>query len=186
MTILPGEIEAAKHTLEAAGVRFDRPVVGINTGGGGRWQFKRWTAEGFVRLARELDRRLGARIVLLGGPAEADFNRSLLDALDGIAVDAGSANPLRHFAALIACCDVLVTGDSLALHLALAAKTRVVALFGPTSAAEIDLYDLGEKLFSDLDCLCCYRQQCDRKPNCMDRLSVDGVYRAVSRQIDRL
>jgi ADP-heptose:LPS heptosyltransferase len=61
-----------------------------------------------------------------------------------------------------------------------------VALFGPTSAAEIDLYDRGEKIRSDLDCLCCYRQICDRVPNCMQAISVDTVYRAVERQVARL
>lgn len=183
MALLPAEVAAARHTLEKTGLGCDGPVVGINTGGGGRWRLKRWTTQGFTALARDLNLRLGARVVLLGGPGEAALNRRLAQTLGAAAVDAGCDNPLRHFAAIIACCDLLVTGDSLALHLGLAADVRVVALFGPTSAAEIDLYGRGEKISSDLDCLCCYRPTCERVPNCMQAIPVDTVSRAVERQI---
>lgn len=43
----------------------------------------------------------------------------------------------------ISSCDYIVTHDSLGLHLALAMKKPFIALFGPTSSHEIDLYNLG-------------------------------------------
>ena len=42
----------------------------------------------------------------------------------------------------------------------------------------------GEKIAPDLDCLCCYRQTCDKQPNCMQSISVDDVFQAVRRQLD--
>ena len=97
--------------------------------------------------------------------------------------DAGNDNTVRHFAALIALCSVIVSGDTLAMHIALATKRRIVALFGPTSAAEIELYGLGEKLIPDIQCLVCYKEHCDFVPNCMDLISVDMVVAAVKRQL---
>jgi ADP-heptose:LPS heptosyltransferase len=97
--------------------------------------------------------------------------------------DAGCKNPVRHFAGLVGECDVIVTGDTLAMHIALALERRAVVLFGPTSAPEIDLYGLGEKVVPDMSCLSCYKMTCDFVPNCMDLISTDMVSAAVERQL---
>ena len=78
---------------------------------------------------------------------------------------------------------VVVTGDTLAMHIALALRRRTVVLFGPTSAPEIELYDLGEKVIPEMSCLGCYKTSCDFSPNCMDLISVDMVATAVVRQL---
>ena len=88
-----------------------------------------------------------------------------------------------HFAALVGLCNVAVTGDTLAMHVALALGRRVVVLFGPTSAPEIDTYGQGEKVVPDMSCLACYKNACDFVPNCMDLISVDMVRDAVVRQL---
>jgi heptosyltransferase-2 len=69
------------------------------------------------------------------------------------------------------------------MHLALALRRRTVILFGPTSAPEIETYDLGEKVVPDMSCLSCYKNSCDFVPNCMDLISTDMVEAAVLRQI---
>ncbi len=164
-----------------AGIPGDRPLVGLNTGAGARWPLKQWTYEGFLELGRRLVKR-GCSILLLGGPSEEERNRRLSEEGGKGFFDAGSRNPVRDFAARLALCDVLVTGDTLALHLGVAAGIPVVALFGPTSSAEIDLFGRGSKIVPEgLDCLCCYRTRCDRKPSCMDLITVDRVYSEVER-----
>ena len=90
---------------------------------------------------------------------------------------------MRHFAALLSHCDLAVTGDTLAMHLSLALGKRTVVLFGPTSAAEIEVYGLGEKVVPKMECLSCYKTSCDFVPNCMDLISSDVVTSAVVRQM---
>jgi ADP-heptose:LPS heptosyltransferase len=177
------EIDFGKAFRKRRHIRRNRPVVGINTGGGGRWVLKRWTIEGFVELAGRLSERLEAQVLLLGGPAEVEINKDILSRLEGKAVDTGCFNSIRRFGALIGLCDVVVTGDSLALHMALALEKRVVALFGPTSAAEVDLYGMGKKITAKMDCLCCYREKCEKSQNCMESISAETVYQAVDEQI---
>ena len=46
------------------------------------------------------------------------------------------------------------------MHISLALKRKTIALFGPTSAAEIEMYNLGEKVISKSDCYCCYKSYC--------------------------
>jgi hypothetical protein len=72
-------------------------------------------------------------------------------------VDGGTDNGLLRFAALVSLCSLLITSDSLALHVALARDVRTVAFFAPTSAAEIELYGLGEKVVSTARDYCSYK-----------------------------
>jgi heptosyltransferase-2 len=59
-------------------------------------------------------------------------------------------------------------------------------LFGPTSAAEIELYGLGEKVVPKMDCLTCYKSRCDFVPNCMDLISTNMVEAAIDRQWSKI
>jgi len=161
-----------------------RPVVGMNTGGGTRWPLKRWTTEGFIQLGKKLTRQLGAQVLLFGGHSELEINETISSRLGKRVIDAGCFNSSRRFAALLNLCDVIVTGDSLALHIGLALHKRMVVLIGPTSAAEIDLYGMGNKITAEMDCLCCYRQVCDRSPNCMESISVETVFQSVKEQLN--
>ncbi len=111
------------------------------------------------------------QFLLLGGPAERERNDRLKARVQVPLLDPGCDNTVRHFAALLSHCDVVVTGDTLAMHLSLALGKRTVVLFGPTSAAEIELYGLGEKVVPDMTCLSCYKTSCDFVPNCMDLIS---------------
>ena len=49
----------------------------------------------------------------------------------------------------------------------------------PTSHAEIELYGRGKKVFADLNCLCCYKQDCNKKPNCMDLITSETILHAI-------
>lgn len=173
----------ARQHLERLGIEPDRPVVGLNLGAGGRWQLKRWRLEGFTELCEQLHARSGVQLLLLGGKAERERNAQLMEASAVPVLDAGCDHDVRRFAALAGRCDVVVTGDTLAMHVALAVGSRAVVLFGPTSAPEIELYGQGEKVYPAMECLGCYKTTCDFVPNCMDLISVDMVTAAVLRQL---
>jgi heptosyltransferase-2 len=177
------ERENGRRQLAELGIDFERPIVGLNTGAGGRWELKQWREEGFIGLVQRLARERDVQFVLLGGPGERERNARLQAKAGVPLIDPGCENPVRHFAALTGACDVVVTGDTLAMHIALALGRRTVVLFGPTSAPEIELYDLGEKVIPDMSCLSCYKTSCDFVPNCMDLISVDMVAAAVHRQL---
>jgi heptosyltransferase-2 len=182
LELTPGECARARDHLESLGLDLGRPVVGLNTGAGGRWELKRWRTDGFRELIMLLQTQFGAQPLLLGGKAEQERNRELCESAGVTVFDAGD-NELRHFAALTAQCDLVVTGDTLAMHIALAVGRRVIVLLGPTSAPEIELYGLGEKVVPDMGCLGCYKTTCDFVPNCMDLISTNMVRDAVARQL---
>jgi heptosyltransferase-2 len=185
LAMTEGEKKAGRDHLSALGLDLHKTILGIHTGGGGRWRLKQWHEERFIALLQQLVHVLGphVQIVLFGGPLERERNRRIRETVQTAVYDAGCDNEVRHFAALIHCCSVVVSGDSLAMHIALAMGRRVVVLFGPTSHTEIELFGLGEKVIPDLDCLVCYKQECNFVPNCMDSISVDMVAQAIVRQL---
>jgi heptosyltransferase-2 len=161
-------------------------IVGLNIGSGGRWPMKRWRLDGFVWLAKALKRKHPKRgILLYGGPEEKELMPVMVKKLKGVGISTGTGNTLRQFAALVGLTDVLVTGDTLALHVAVALDKKLVAYFGPTSDAEIDLYGRGEKVLPSSPCGCYYQNQCVQKVSCMDNLGEKEMLAAVERQLKR-
>ena len=55
---------------------------------------------------------------------------------------------LQDYVNWINSCEVIVTNDSLGLHLAIVLRRKFVALFGPTSHHEVFTYGLGTKMIS--------------------------------------
>jgi heptosyltransferase-2 len=78
-------------------------------------------------------------------------------------------------------CGLLVTSDSLALHMAVSLNRPLVAFFAPTSAAEIELYGLGEKVWSTAADYCSYKAEADNSSLTTERLS-EAVLRVLNRQ----
>jgi ADP-heptose:LPS heptosyltransferase len=178
-----GERAEGRRHLEHLGIDFSRPVIGLNTGAGQRWQLKQWREEAYLELIERLANRHTAQFVLLGGPEERERHRRLMSRSRVTLIDSGCDNAVRRFAAIVSACDLVIAGDTLAMHLSVALGRRTIALFGPTSAAEIDLYGLGEKVSPRMECLACYKPTCDFIPNCMDLITVDIVEAAVERQL---
>ena len=161
-----------------------KKIVGLNIGSGGRWPMKRWRLEGFLWLAQQLKKKYPRNGVLLyGGPEERELMPALAGKLKGACLATGTENTLRQFASLVGLSDVMVTGDTLALHVAVALGKRLVAYFGPTSDVEIDLYGRGEKVVPSSPCQCYYQNQCTQKISCMDNLAEKDMLGAVERQL---
>jgi ADP-heptose:LPS heptosyltransferase len=181
---LTDDEKAEKRLLPSKiGMAAGGPVIGINTGAGQRWENKKWRPEGFSRLIENILEETDASVVLLGGAGESRRNSRIRSGFTERVFDPGPGS-LRQFFQAIDLCDVVVTGDTLALHAALGLKKRVVAIFGPTSHQEVDLYEQGVKVVSPIECTACYRQRCDRRPNCMDLISVDQVYDGLVSQLE--
>lgn len=181
LNLLPEEVEFARGFAESRGLKSDSLRVGLNTGGGGRWERKKWTRGGTVELARRCAAEFDAQLLLYGGPEEEERNGWLVSQAADVFIDTGCRNSLREFFALLSLCDILVSSDTLALHAALGLKKKAVALFGPTSASEIELYGRGEKVIAPVPCRCCYLLSCRVRPSCMESIASEMVFEAVKK-----
>ncbi len=182
---LSAEIEEARGALAARGVRPEDVKIGLNTGAGDAFATKKWTEEGFIGLADRLAQELGVKVLLLGGPKEAERNRSIAAAARSRPVDTGSHNSIRNFAGIVGNCDLIITGDTLAMHIAIGLRIPAVVIFGPTCHQEIELYGRGAKIVSDFECSPCYLSKCPKAKSCMEAISVQVVYERAAGLLQR-
>jgi heptosyltransferase-2 len=160
-------------------------IIGLNTGGGTEWPKKEWPIEHAVELINLLCMKKSPylfKILLFGGEKEKERNRKIVESVKfpHSLIDTGTSNTLRQFIALVNLCDIIVTADTLALHVALGLNKKVIALFGPTSAEEIEMYGLGKKIVSPIKCSVCYDRKCSKEPDCMDLVTPEKICKTIT------
>jgi len=176
--------EVERRTGQVAMQCLKRPLVGINVDAGQRWLRKRWNLE-YVAQAIPLLTKAGFGVALLGGHDTESWRESTAAGFaNNDCVSLKTTNNVRELLGAIANLDVLLTGDTLAMHAAWALSTPVVALFGPTSLHEITLSEADIKLATtELECLSCYLHTCQVAPHCMDLLDPAFVVEAVLKRL---
>jgi heptosyltransferase-2 len=138
--VLPSLFPSDADRAAVAGVLGPSALVGASAGArnfvamapGSVWNTKRWPAERFGEVARRLGES-GIPVVVVGGEADRALGES-------IAAGAGTANvvsaagklTLLQSAALIGMSRLLVTNDTAPMHIAVAMRTPVLAIFGAT------------------------------------------------------
>jgi len=171
--------EYAQGILDKIGLSRNSPIIGLNTGAGGRFANKAWTEDGFVALISRIRENTDMNILLLGGQRERQRNINIISRVGGLAYNAGCSHSIGQFAAIIDTCSLVVSADTTALHIAIALKKLVVSLFGPTCEQEIELYNRGVKITSKIDCRPCYKSRCDKQINCMSLIQAEEVFQAI-------
>jgi ADP-heptose:LPS heptosyltransferase/glycosyltransferase involved in cell wall biosynthesis len=149
-------------------------IIGFNTGSADRWP-KALSIKKTVELINKTHKDYRAKLVLFGGPQEIERNKEILKSISVPIIDAGCENDLVEFPALMSVCSLVISTDSFGLHVALALKRKVIALIGPTSPAEIDLYNLGNKIVAKSSDVCSYKTKTD----CMNKIDVNEVLSSI-------
>lgn len=162
----------------------NRLLIGMNTGCSETVPAKKLSVEGHRGLIARIleDERLSnASIVLLGGPEDTERNLEIARAFEGLGRLhlSPTQSGLRDGLVSVAACDLVFSGDSLGMHMAIGLKKWVVAWFGPTCEQEIDLYDRGVKILSQVSCSPCWRRVCHKPTMCYDRVDFDSVLNAL-------
>jgi ADP-heptose:LPS heptosyltransferase len=160
------------------------PLIGMHVSGGRA--IKQWPPERFAEVARRLISTSGATIVLTGSPGD----RALVDGVSAAlpqerVIDVASELGLLDVAAILERLELLVTGDTGPMHLAVAVGTPVVAVFGPSDPARYaprGPHDLIVRV--DLPCSPCNRirrppERCvGHTPDCLAFVSTESVLAA--------
>ena len=180
----------ARTLLDAASCDQSRPVIGVEPGAAyGR--AKRWLPERYAHVAARLSGEFDASVVLLGSSHDRDAGyeiESILAAMSGAATRKRVVNligrtDLSELMGLLACCRVLICGDSGAMHLAAAIGVPVTAIFGPTDDRLTAPVGSHKVLTNPVWCRPCFFRDCPIDHRCMTRISEERVFRAVSGQL---
>ncbi|MFH1245652.1 MAG: glycosyltransferase family 9 protein [Candidatus Omnitrophota bacterium] len=130
--------------------------LGFNWATGQKWRNKAWPKEHWEKL------------------------ESILGEKYSISWQKGMDN-LYEYMEWINSCAVVVSNDSLGMHLAIAFHKKVVALFGPSSSQEVYLYENGKILLPDMEykCMPCLQRECSQPIHCMRFIQPEEVAKAV-------
>ena len=112
------------------------PIIAMHPGSGGYSTARRWAPERFAQLADTLYSSVGGQLLLLGGPEEAELHQHIIDMMHSemsVRSMAGRGS-IKVTAALLEQVDLFIGNDSALVHLAVAAGTPTVAIFGLTNA----------------------------------------------------
>jgi ADP-heptose:LPS heptosyltransferase len=158
-------------------VDHSKTVIGLNTGCGERWTSRLWATENWIQLAKSLKRNR-KEVIILGGASEDKKNKL-------IAKKSGSKYfgyfPLTTFFSLVNECDVVVTTVTMALHVGIGLKKKIVLLNNIFNKNEFELYRRGMVVEPTKECTCYYSQRCTNTEYfCMDHLSSQRVMDAIN------
>ncbi len=137
---------------------------------------KQWPHEKFAGLARKAREEFGATVVLIGGKAEAGAARKIAESADCDCIVTAGKTSVGELAALLRECDLLVTNDTGPMHVADAAGTRIVAIFGPTDPVTTSPYGPNARIVTvEAECSPCLKRVCPTDHRCMKDISVEIV-----------
>lgn len=183
---------AAAEILRQSGILPNDRVIVLSPGGGESWgkdaHFKQWPPAYFVELMKFFKKEIPAsKFLILGGPKD----KVLGDQMSGPEIQAMNfcgQIPLTISAALIARSDLVVGNDGGLIHLAVALKRPVVALYGPVAPEVYGPYprtaDSLVVFKGDLECRPCYHRfrynsSCPDRA-CLQQLRPDEVIRQMN------
>jgi ADP-heptose:LPS heptosyltransferase len=189
------EVAEIKALLERENPRISSaPLILLNPNASDLLPLRRWPALRYVELARRLlERYPDLFIGFTGAPAEAAPNNQLADEVgSGRVIRLAGKTTLRQLLVLYTRSEILVTNDSGPAHFASMTPIRVVTLFGPeTPALFAARSPNATALWAGIACSPCVnaynnRQSVCRNNLCMQAITVDDVFKEVTRIYDSL
>lgn len=183
----PREIENASALLVKHGLRA-QGFVAVHAGAA--FEGRRWQPERFAAVIDDIVKRRGLDVVLIGGPDERGLADAILPATNCRVVDLVGILSLETLLAVLQQARLFLGNESGPMHMAAAAGTPVVGLFGLTDPVRWGPVGVANiSLRPPMPCECVAKDVCKKvdpsRAYCVRRLSVDEVIEAVGDLLNR-
>jgi lipopolysaccharide heptosyltransferase II len=181
--------ERMRRVLEGQGVGEQTLLIGMHAGSI-NGSAKRWPAAHWAELADRLHDACGAMVVLTGSQDELPIVQAVTAAMRTRPLVLAGKTTVDELAAVLARCDIVLSGDSGPLHIAVALNRPTISVYGPTDPAISGPYPRPGQtalvLRAGIGCSPCYNAlttaECPYgNTACMHHLTVDRMYHAVQR-----
>lgn len=164
-------------------------IIGYNTGCSLLFPYKKFTVERSIEVIRMWRRDFpNYTVALLGGREDAERQAQMKAAFkdDHCVVNTPTGEGLRSGMLWMGAADMVLSGCSLGMHIAIALKKHVIAWFGVSCLQEVDLYDRGVRIQSEVTCSPCWRKNCTNEPKCYNRVEPEIIRDATKGILERL
>lgn len=138
---------------------------------------KRWPAERYAKVARELQEKRQAQVIIVGAKVDIEIAQKVESQLTG-ALNLAGQTSLEQLMRLLAKATVVLSNDSGAMHLASALGTRVVAIFGSTEDKLTGPIGPAERNLIHryhVPCSPCFLRECPLDFACMEKVTAQVV-----------
>lgn len=144
---------------------------------------KIWPLERFAETADKLAQKYGFKILLIAGPKDTGAADKVAKAIVHPLINLAGRTSVAQLAALFKRCHLLISNDSGPVHIASAAGTPVISIFGraqsglsPRRWGPVGI--MGRFLHKDVGCIECLAHNCTKEFACLKAITVDDVLRA--------
>ncbi|NMB80303.1 MAG: glycosyltransferase family 9 protein [Ignavibacteria bacterium] len=170
------ELKFIEEYKKKVGILPGDKIIGFNTGCSLLFPNKKMTLEQHSILIKKFLDLHDYKIMLLGGPEDSERNEFLANQFPGQIINTPTNEGVRKGACYENIPNVVITGDSFGMHLAIALKKYVIAWFGLSCWTEIDLYNRGVKLFPEgLFCAPCWKKVCPYNLECIQMIDLERI-----------
>lgn len=180
--------DALEELFGSLGIRSGQLVIGINPGS--IWATKRWVPEGYAQLIELLKRRYSCDVLLFGAPEDIEITDRIQRLCENAAINVVGRIQLSDLAGALQRCDLFITNDSGPMHVAVASKVPVVAIFCATTPS-LGFYPYSSRaviIEKELTCRPCSSHGGRRCPlgseECMRSIRAEDVLRGVEWLLD--
>ena len=156
---------------------------------GARWLNKRWPAQAFAELARQVAEHFaGVRIAIMGGAEDQPLGEVILRAAPERCLNLAGQTSLPEMVEWLRRCELMVTNDTGPMHVAVALGKSVVVVCGPTEPRRTGPYGRLEQVVQHaLPCAPCLKPRCrwPQPMECLTAISPATVLERVRRELTR-
>lgn len=159
-------------------------VIGYNTGCSLLFPNKKLTVKRSIEIIAAWRKEFPDYVVALyGGPEDTERQAQMKEAFmdDPQVVNTPTTGGLRSGILWEDTADLVLSGCSLGMHIAIGLGKKVIAWFGVSCLQEVDVYDRGVQIQSEVGCSPCWRKQCNEDPMCYDMVPVEKIMDATKK-----
>ncbi|MEI7905154.1 MAG: glycosyltransferase family 9 protein, partial [Candidatus Firestonebacteria bacterium] len=143
----------------------------------------RWGKEKYAELADRLMELQAFSVLFFTDP----LNKTLIPEITGMMKNKAAvigAKSIREVSGVISKLSLYIGNDSGLSHIAAGLNTPTITIVGPDEAAIFHPYPRGERHFivsKDVSCKPCWKENCDKGNTCLDKVTVNEVYKVVEK-----
>ncbi|MFA6073332.1 MAG: glycosyltransferase family 9 protein [Candidatus Woesearchaeota archaeon] len=159
-------------------------IIGIGIGAGDTWPMKVMSDEKLIDLINAIKNEYGENvtIVSLTGTNTLELNRNNKLKETNLPIINNNVTNLNELIGTIKICDLIISPDSLTMHIGIALGKTTISYFTVTSASEIEIYT-GKKILSTHEDFCSYITTFKEKPNITDSVNIKKILEEVKKHI---
>ncbi|MCP3900913.1 MAG: glycosyltransferase family 9 protein [Desulfobacteraceae bacterium] len=143
----------------------------------------RWSPENFAKLSDMIDKKTSFKTLITGGAEDKPFADIIQEKADCQIKNLCGKTSLKELSQIIADAKCVISCDTGPMHLAVALKTNLIALFGPSNPYRTGPYH-GTIIQKNIECSPCNKKKCE-DPICMEKIKPEHVMEKIIEQVNK-